>query len=112
MAETKISDIIVPELFNPYVINRTMELSALVNSGIIVNSPEFDRLASEAARTHNMPFFEDLTGDSEETLEGKEMEAAKIGSNKDVSTTLLRQKMWAGQISILLLFFPRQRIKP
>lgn len=95
MAETKISDIIVPELFNPYVINRTMELSALVNSGIIVNSPEFDRLASEAARTHNMPFFEDLTGDSEETLEGKEMEAAKIGSNKDVSTTLLRQKMWA-----------------
>ena len=95
MAETKISDIIVPELFNPYVINRTMELSALVNSGIIVNSPEFDRLASEAARTHNMPFFEDLTGDSEETLEGKVMEAAKIGSNKDVSTTLLRQKMWA-----------------
>ena len=42
-----------------------------------------------------MPFFEDLTGDSEETLEGKVMEAAKIGSNKDVSTTLLRQKMWA-----------------
>ena len=76
MAETKISDIIVPELFNPYVINRTMELSALVNSGIIVNSPEFDRLASEAARTHNMPFFEDLTGDSEETLEGN-------GSGKD-----------------------------
>ena len=65
MAETKISDIIVPELFNPYVINRTMELSALVNSGIIVNSPEFDRLASEAARTHNMPLFEDLPGDSE-----------------------------------------------
>lgn len=95
MSITKITDVIVPELFNRYVINRTMELSALVNSGIIVNSPEFDQLASEAARTHNMPFFEDLTGDSEETLEDKKMTPAKIGSNKDVSTTILRQKMWA-----------------
>jgi len=95
MAITKIEDVIVPELFNPYVINRTMELCALVQSGIIVNSPEFDKLASEAARTHNMPFFEDLTGDSEPTLEDVKMTPAKIGSNKDVSTTLLRQKMWA-----------------
>lgn len=95
MSITKIADVIVPELFNPYVINRTMELAALVQSGIIVNSPEFDRLASEAARTHNMPFFEDLTGDSEATLEDVKMTPAKIGSNKDVSTTLFRQKMWA-----------------
>ena len=95
MAITKIADVIVPELFNKYVINRTMELSAFFQSGIVVNSPNFDELASEAARTHNMPFFEDLQGDSEEILEGKKMEAAKIGSNKDVSTTILRQKMWA-----------------
>jgi len=94
MEITKISDVIVPELFNPYVVNRTMELSALFQSGIVVNNAEFDALASEAARTHNMPFFEDLTGDSEATLEDVKMKAAKIGSNKDVSTTILRQKMW------------------
>ncbi len=94
MPVTKISDVIVPELFNPYVINRTMELSALLQCGIVVNNAEFDRLASEAARTHNMPFFEDLSGDSEPTLEDVKMTPAKIGSNKDVSTTILRQKMW------------------
>lgn len=94
MAVTKIADVIVPELFNPYVINRTMELSALFQSGIVVNNSEFDELASEAARTHNMPFFEDLTGDSEATLEDVKMTPSKIGSNKDVSTTILRQKMW------------------
>lgn len=94
MAITKIADVIVPELFNPYVINRTMELSALLQCGIVVNNAEFDRLASEAARTHNMPFFEDLSGDSEPTLEDVKMTPAKIGSNKDVSTTILRQKMW------------------
>nr|DAJ08670.1 MAG TPA: major capsid protein [Caudoviricetes sp.] len=95
MAITKISDVIVPELFNKYVINRTMELSEFFKSGIVVNSPEFNALASEAARTHNMPFFEDLQGDSEPTLEDVKMTPAKIGSNKDVSTTILRQKMWA-----------------
>lgn len=94
MAITKLSDVIVPELFTPYVINRTMELSALFQSGIVVNNSKFDELASEAARTHNMPFFEDLTGESEPTLEDIKMTAAKIGSNKDVSTTILRQKMW------------------
>ena len=95
MAITKISDVIVPELFNKYVINRTMELSEFFKSGIVVNSLEFNALASEAARTHNMPFFEDLQGDSEPTLEDVKMTPAKIGSNKDVSTTILRQKMWA-----------------
>ena len=95
MAITKIPDVIVPELFNRYVINRTMELSAFFQSGIVVNSPEFEALASEAARTHNMPFFEDLQGESEPTLEDVKMTPAKIGSNKDVSTTILRQKMWA-----------------
>lgn len=95
MAITKIADVIVPELFTPYVINRTMELSALFQCGIVTNNSEFDKLASEAARTHNMPFFEDLNGESEPTLEDVKMTPAKIGSNKDVSTTIFRQKMWA-----------------
>ena len=95
MAITKIADVIVPELFNKYTVNRTMELSALYQSGVITNSPEFDRLASEAARTHNMPFFEDLQGESEATLEDVKMTPKKITSNKDVSTTILRQNMWS-----------------
>lgn len=92
---TKLSDVIVPELFNPYVVKRTMELSALFNSGIVQNNDEFDRLASEAAPIHNMPFFEDLTGDAEAIIEGANLTADKITSNKDVSTTIRRAKMWA-----------------
>ena len=91
---TKISDVIVPELFNPYVINRTMELSELFKSGIVAHSPEFDRLASEAARTHNMPFFEDLAGDAQNVVEDNDIEFRKITSNKDVSTTIMRQNAW------------------
>lgn len=95
MAGTTLSDVIVPELFNPYVIQRTMTLSALYQSGIVTNNAEFDRLASEAAPIHNMPFFEDLTGDSENVVEGASLTADKISSGKDVSTTIRRAKMWS-----------------
>lgn len=42
-----------------------------------------------------MPFFEDLQGESEATLEDVKMTPKKITSNKDVSTTILRQNMWS-----------------
>lgn len=95
MPGTTLQDVIVPELFNPYVINRTMELSALVQSGIMVNNTEFDSLASQAAPTVNMPFFEDLTGESEQVIEGDDLEDNKITSNKDVAVIIRRAKMWS-----------------
>ena len=72
-----------------------MELSALVQCGIIANSAEFDQLASQAAPTVNMPFFEDLTGESEQVIEGKDLEDNKIESNKDVAAIFRRAKMWS-----------------
>jgi hypothetical protein len=95
MPGTTLQDVIVPELFNPYVINKTMELSALVQSGIMVNDTEFDRLASQAAPTVNMPFFEDLTGESEQVIEGTDLEDNMIASNKDVAAIIRRAKMWS-----------------
>lgn len=91
---TRLSDVIVPELFNPYVVNRTMELSALIQSGIVVNNSEFDALASQAAPTVNMPFFEDLNGESEQVIEDEDLEENKIASNKDVAVIIRRAKMW------------------
>ena len=95
MAGTTLTDVIVPELFNPYVISKTMELSALYQSGIIAASPEFTKLASEAARTHNMPFFADLTGDAQNIVEGGTIDFQGISSKKDVSTTIMRQQKWS-----------------
>ena len=92
---TTLQDVIVPELFNPYVINKTMELSALLNSGIIANNVEFDQLASQAAPTVNMPFFEDLTGESEQVIEGADLTDNKITSKKDVDAIIRRAKMWS-----------------
>ncbi len=95
MAGTRLSDVIVPELFNPYVINKTKELSAIFQSGIVSSNAEFDRLASQAAPTINMPFFEDLTGDSEAVIEGADLTDNKITSKKDVAAIFRRAKMWS-----------------
>ena len=43
-AITRLTDVIVPSVFAPYVIKATMEQSELIKSGIVANAPEFDRL--------------------------------------------------------------------
>lgn len=95
MLGTKLLDVIVPELFNPYIINQSMEKSALYQSGIVINNSEFDKLASQAAPTVNMPFYEDLTGESEQIIENEDLEDNKITSNKDIAVIIRRAKMWS-----------------
>ena len=95
MLGTKLLDVIVPELFNPYIINQSMEKSALYRSGIVINNSEFDKLASQAAPTVNMPFYEDLTGESEQIIENEDLEDNKITSNKDIAVIIRRAKMWS-----------------
>lgn len=95
MAGTTLQDVIVPELFTPYAVKKTMEKSALVQCGIISNNAEFDRLASQASPTATMPFFEDLTGESEAVIESKDLTAAGINSKADVSAIIRRAKMWS-----------------
>ena len=91
---TKIADVIVPEIFNPYVVQRTMELSALVQSGIVQNLAEFDTLASAAARTVNMPFWQDLTGDDELLDDQNPLTPGKIEAAQDEAVILRRGRAW------------------
>lgn len=95
MAKTKISDVIVPEVFNPYVVQRTMELSALYNSGIISNNPELDRLASSGGTTINMPYWEDLSGEDEVLTDDGALTPAKITAGQDIAVLLMRGKAWS-----------------
>lgn len=90
----KISDVIVPEVFNPYVVQRTMELSAIFQSGIAQRTGEFDRLASSAARTVQMPFWGDLTGDDEVLSDSGALTPGKIQANKDEAVILRRGRAW------------------
>lgn len=95
MPVTRISDVIVPEIFNPYVVQRTMELSQLYQSGIVANNSELNRLASSGGKTINMPYWEDLTGDDEVLTDDGALTPEKITANQDVAVLLMRGKSWS-----------------
>lgn len=92
---TKIQDVIVPEVFNPYVVERTAELSALVKSGIIVRDEELDSLARAGGRLINMPFWKDLTGDDEVLSDNGALTPGKITAGQDIACLLMRGKAWS-----------------
>jgi hypothetical protein len=94
MPTVKIADVIVPEVFDPYVVRRTAELSALVQSGIMATGAEFDRLASQAARTVNMPFWGDLSGADEVLSDAGALTPDKIGTGQDIAVILRRGRAW------------------
>ena len=93
--KTIISDVIVPEVFNPYVIERTAELSAFYQSGIIARTPALDVLASSGGKLVNMPFWEDLTGADEVLSDTEALTVGKIKAGQDVAALLARGRAWS-----------------
>lgn len=91
---TKIADVIVPEVFAPYVINRTTEKSALWQSGIISNIDEATLLAQKGGALINMPFWQDLTGESEVLSDSTPLSVNKIQAKSDVAILHARGKAW------------------
>lgn len=96
--KTKISDVIVPEVFNAYVIERTAELSAFYQSGVVVNNPELDKLALSGGRIINMPYWEDLTGDDEVLSDTDPLSTDKIVAGQDAAVLLMHGKAWKSNI--------------
>ncbi|MGG1554992.1 major capsid protein [Paenibacillus ferrarius] len=91
---TRISDVIVPEVFNPYVIERTSQLSALVKAGIIVPDPELDKLAATGGTILNMPYWNDLSGGSQILDDDDPLEVTNITANKDMARLHGRGNAW------------------
>ncbi|MED4083875.1 major capsid protein [Halalkalibacterium halodurans] len=104
MTITRLADVIQPEVFTPYTIQRSMELSALVQSGIITNDSEFDSLASGPNTLVNMPFWNDLGTEESQIMKNEgDMEINKITSEKDIARKQARVNAWgANGLSALL----------
>lgn len=57
---TRLANIVVPQVWNPYIIERTAELSELWQSGIISPVSELDGFTSDGGNLIEMPFWQDL----------------------------------------------------
>ena len=94
MAATKIADIIVPDVFNPYVVERTAALSAFFQSGVVETVPSLDILGQRGGAMIAMPFFQDLTGDDEILSDGADLTVNKISVAQDGAALHTRGKAW------------------
>jgi hypothetical protein len=94
MAATKIADVIVPEVFNPYAVERSLELSALYTSGIIQTVSELNILGLKGGTTIAMPFWNDLSGAEEILSDTTPLGVDKITSNQDIAVIHARGKAW------------------
>lgn len=94
MAATRIADVIVPEVFNPYVIERTAALSAFRQAGIIAAVEGLNVLGLKGGQTINMPFWQDLTGADEVLSDSTPLTVNKIDTELDVAVLLARGKAW------------------
>lgn len=62
---TKISDIVVPEVFTPYVMQLTEQKARVVQSGALARSGLIDQLLAGGGLTFNVPSFRDLDDDAD-----------------------------------------------
>ena len=94
MAVTKIADVIVPEIFTPYVIEKTAEKSRILTSGIAIANPKLNELVTAGGTTMQMPYWKDLTGADEVLSDQSPLTPGKIGADKDIACLLLRGRAW------------------
>lgn len=96
MAKTQLADIIEPSVFLESMVERTATVSRLFMSGIIERDAEFDRLASGDGRRVDMPFWQDLSGNSEILSDSLSLTPAKMVQAQDEAHRHFRGKAWSG----------------
>jgi len=102
---TLISDVVVPEIFNPYVQQMTEEKSRLIASGAVVRSSALDSDLAGGGITFNAPSFKDLDNeaenigvdDADDDYTGGTGNSApkKTGTATEVAVRLSRNQSWS-----------------
>jgi hypothetical protein len=103
MANTRISDVIVPEIFAPYVQNLSAEKSNLIRSGIVAPDASLDADLAGAGLTFNSPSFKDLSNEDDATGQdnvGSDdpavlSTAMKIQTLQEVAVRMSRNGHWS-----------------
>ena len=102
---TQIADVVVPEIFTPYVQQITETKSRLIQSGAVARDSELDNLLAGGGLTFNSPSWKDLDDDSErvstDTASDKytggtaDPDPFKTGTATEISVRLSRNNSWS-----------------
>jgi hypothetical protein len=64
MAETRLTNAVIPEIFSAYTVEPSIYRSRLFNSGVIELNPGISSLLAGGGETFNLPFWQDVSGTS------------------------------------------------
>lgn len=102
---TQVSDVVVPEVFAPYVRQMTEEKARIIQSGIAARSAQLDGMLAGGGLTFNAPSWRDLDNDAERTSTdtphaeftggSAEPDPQKIQSATEIAVRLNRNQSWS-----------------
>lgn len=95
MAETRLADVIVPEIFTQYTLEQSIYRSRFFRSGALTRNSTLDGLLNGGGTTFNLPFWQDTAGDTGEVpSETVAQTINNITAEKQVARRQFRTKAW------------------
>lgn len=99
MATTRITDVIIPEVYESYTAVNSPEKTNFFESGVIVRNSMLDAKANEGGETVNIPFWKDLDSSVEENLSSSDpavvATAQKVTTAKQVARKVLMNQWYS-----------------
>lgn len=95
---TRVSDVVVPTKFSPYVQQLTQQKSKLIRSGALAADPTLSANLAGGGLTFNEPSFKDLDDDPENVSTDDPTVLSlpnKIGTATEIQVRLSRNNSWA-----------------
>ena len=87
------SDVIIPEIFSPYIVEQTTARDAFLASGVVQPMAELN--ATDGGDFVNVPFWKaNLSGDFEVLTDSTSLTPSKIQADKQVGVVLHRGRAW------------------
>lgn len=99
MAETQLTNVIVPSVFTAYNLEPSIYKSRFWNAGVIQGNASLDALLAGGGTTFNLPFWKDTAGGTGDVP--SESVAATINnatSGKQVARRQFREKAWGSNM--------------
>lgn len=94
---TRLTDVIVPEVFARYLIEDSVKKSALYKSGILITDEKINGFLAGGGSTFNMPFFQRLSGEPQAIQSDTTIETKKVSTSKMVARRLMFGRGWASE---------------